>query len=285
MDIKKILKERTTTSFGISIGTGLMLESLFDPTKERYDKERVIPTRVNLNRYNGWIINVHTLIRNLLGSLTTKILLEDISSKDLELIVKEIITELYVIKSLCMSTNVSDNYISVLIPNYTKLLKKLNSNKDVSKIKYIQNNLKAIELFSKYLDKVNKVVTTIDNTIDKSKLENVIITSHYCTDLLISNNMVLLESHTGVLKQNYEMYTKYSKSSNLDYSRLPMLDIILHIVGDNTLVSGMSPKIKKQLVELSTSCKWTYRTTREKVLYDLDKDKELKTIKDNFLKE
>ena len=285
MDIKNILRDRTTTSFGISIGTGLMLESVFDPTKERYDKDRVIPTRVDLKKYNGWIINIHTLLRNLIGSFTTKVLLDDISSQDLDKIVKEIVNEIYIIKSLCLSSNLKDNYISILIPNYTKLLTKLNKDKDVSKIKYIQNNIKAINLFSNRLDSISKIVNTINNDIDKSLINNVLITSHYCIDLLMNNSMSLLESHTGVLKNNHEMYTKYSKSSNLDYSRLPMMDIILYIVGDNTLVNGLKPSIKRKLVELSVSCKWTYRTTREKVLYDLDKDSELKTIKDNFIKE
>ena len=49
-----ILQDRTTTSFGISIGTGLLLESLFDPTTDRYDTERPIPPRVDLTKYNSY---------------------------------------------------------------------------------------------------------------------------------------------------------------------------------------------------------------------------------------
>ena len=72
-ELKIILQNRTTTSFGVSIGTGLLLESMFDPIVDRYDPDRPIPPRVEMKKYPYWLINVYTLIRNILTSLTEKV--------------------------------------------------------------------------------------------------------------------------------------------------------------------------------------------------------------------
>ena len=49
--------ERTVTSFGLSIGTGLMLESALEPTEARHDDKREIPVVINLNDYTKHYYN------------------------------------------------------------------------------------------------------------------------------------------------------------------------------------------------------------------------------------
>ena len=49
------LQTRTLSSFPLSIGTGLMLESIFKPTIDRYDNERKIPQGIGIDTYNTHI--------------------------------------------------------------------------------------------------------------------------------------------------------------------------------------------------------------------------------------
>ena len=256
-EFTNLLQDRTTTSFGISIGTGLLLESLFDPTTDRYDSERPIPPRVDLNKYNYYLINGYTLIRNI------------ISSKQ----------EIYILKGLLATTNLKDNYFKLIVPEYDYLIKNFNKGKDIN-IKYIQNTITAIKLFKPYLESIDytEVVKTKGYRLDKTITYNSLITTHLPIDLLQSNYMTLLESHTGVLKDNHLWYTKYHALGSLDLSILPMNDIVYFIMGDDHMVRGVDTKYKRELYNIALEKKWSYRTTRDKILMNLSKSEGLQHI-------
>ena len=238
VDLEKILTNRTTTSFGVSIGTGLMLESVFKPTHERYDTERVIPTHVDLKNYDGWLINGYTLIQSLL-----------------------------------LSNNLDENFIMLFVPKYEKLIKRFNISKDTS-VKYITNNETIHKLFRQPLmstsEQIAKLTTVEDKVVASYAGFKYLLTSHYTLDLLQSNKWTLLESHTGVLKDNHLWYTKYHAFGTNDLSHLPMVDLLLFMLGDDQLVVGMPRKIKSELYKISIEKKWTFRTTRDKIKSDLN---------------
>ena len=70
-----VLAARSTSSFPLSVGTGLALESLFEPTQERIDPERIIPAKVDITQYDQFWINLFTLTRNLLQAIPAEYLL------------------------------------------------------------------------------------------------------------------------------------------------------------------------------------------------------------------
>ena len=289
MDAKKfqgILDKRTTTSFGVSIGTGLMLESLFSPTQPRYDDMREIPEKVHLNKYNGWIINIYTLIRNILGSLTEKIDLKDVSKENLKQILAVVREEIYIIQSLVMSSgDLNSQYVRIFIPKYDDLFEKFNRGKNMEKGTGVKNAKTGVDLFKKLIDKdeykasLNSFILEpkYGYKIDKDYTNNVLITKSFSLDLLQDLNMTLLESHTGVLKTQPQFYTKFSKSSN-DYSPIPFNDLTLFLLGDTSLVKGWSAKVKTKISSVATEKKWTYRTTKDKVKADLIRDIELNPL-------
>lgn len=281
-ELSSILTDRTTTSFGVSIGTGLLLESLFTPTTERYDPDRVIPPHVDPFKYHHYCINIYTLMRNLLNSIKVTVTLEEVDTKVLAgLVVEEILTEIRILQSLASSVELPEDWLVIYVPNYVKLVQQFNVNKDI-KLKQIQNMLFMFQLYSPYLDRI-----TLSNVIKLSSnklptiYNNSLITTHFTLDLLNSNYLTLLESHTGILKDNHTWYTKYHPVGKEDLSRLPMSDIVLYILGDHTLVRGLGITVKKELLRVAEDKNWTYRTTRDKIVSNL-KDSEIlsEAIKD-----
>ncbi len=65
-DALSVLAERTVSAFPLSIGTSLAFESLFDGRQAPYDNERELPSRINIDDYKIFLINVGTLIRNII---------------------------------------------------------------------------------------------------------------------------------------------------------------------------------------------------------------------------
>ena len=273
VDLDKILTNRTTTSFGVSIGTGLMLESVFQPTHERYDTERVIPTQVDLKNYDGWLINGYTLLRNIVTACKEPIEADTLTSKNIERIMEEIETEWAVIQSLLLSNNLDENFIMLFVPKYEKLIKRFNIAKDTS-VKYITNNETIHKLFRQPLmstsEQIAKLTTVEDKVVAFYAGFKYLLTSHYTLDLVQSNKWTLLESHTGVLKDSHLWYTKYHAFGTNDLSHLPMVDLLLFMLGDDQLVVGMPRKIKSELYKISIEKKWTFRTTRDKIKSDLN---------------
>ncbi len=136
------MTSRVTSSFHVSIGTGLMLESIFPPTAERYDSARVIPESIDITKYTAHIINAFTLVRNILSSLT------DASITDIEMLThgkielsNTILEEINIIYGLYENTKCK---LIVYIPDYITVYKSFNNNKEVgdsTKTWYINNTL------------------------------------------------------------------------------------------------------------------------------------------------
>ena len=248
-ELTTILQNRTTTSFGVSIGTGLLLESMFDPIVDRYDPDRPIPPRVEIKKYPYWLINVYTLIRNILTSLTEKVDETSIDKKVFaNAVMKVLKEEIMIIRGLVSSTDVHQDWLQLWVPRYETLIKKFNVGKDFSDLNYI-----------------SKVEPTVDYKFASTFKESLITTS-FPLDLLQSNYLTLLESHTGVLKDNHLWYTKYHPMGKTDLSRLPMSDIVLYLMGDGYLVKGASISVKRELLNLAENKNWSYRTTKEKIV-------------------
>lgn len=268
-ELTTILQNRTTTSFGVSIGTGLLLESMFDPIVDRYDPDRPIPPRVEMKKYPYWLINVYTLIRNILTSLTEKVDETSIDKKVFaNAVMKVLKEEIMIIRGLVSSTDVHQDWLQLWVPRYETLIKKFNVGKDFSDLKYIAKNIEAFKLYSpliKEISYISKVEPTVDYKFASTFKESLITTS-FPLDLLQSNYLTLLESHTGVLKDNHLWYTKYHPMGKTDLSRLPMSDIVLYLMGDGYLVKGASISVKRELLNLAENKNWSYRTTKEKIV-------------------
>lgn len=284
-DIQCILKERTTSSFGVSIGTGLMLESIADPIAPRYDPDREIPKRIDLKKYDGWIINVYTLLRNIFSSINDRSIM--LSKEVVHPVLDVLVEELLVIQSV-LEPLVGLNYVKIFLPEYDELIERFNVNKDIE-LNYIQNNIEAIKLFKKHLIGTLRSIVPLlvidpmgGYKIDHIYRKHYLLTTHMCLDLLQYDGFTLLDSHTGLIKENSQWYEKLHPVGTQDISMLPVIDLVLYILGDNQLVRGLDTKTKKELLLVAIENKWNYRTSRLKAKWDINKSKLLRDAISKF---
>jgi len=267
--LNSVLDNRDTTSFFISVGTGLMLETLFEPSTNRIDDSRVVE-KIVVNDFKVHYYNIFTLIRNILHSVSNselkRYLLKD--SNGPSAVVEVLITELEIIKELYSNTSCKP---ILFIPTYKTVYSKVSNvinPADMNDAKLHQHNfnLMCVKIFN----------LSHYNNIDIIKADyklpivsgNSLITTHYTFDLLnVLNNkrLFLLESHTGRLKDKSMFNTKYHNLGKLDKTVFPFNEILLYILGDNTLIKPFKFKVRSELHKLAMDKKWTSFTSEAKI--------------------
>lgn len=262
------LTSRVMSSFGVSIGTGLMLESLFEPTYERYDKDREIPNKIKIDNYNIHLINLHMVIRNIISASGNHKEYHIYFKNDT--LFKIALEELDNIQYLYSN---SDCIPILFVPNYSNIRKSLNYEKNVP---YNDFEFGIDTYINKMLSNYKDVLTIplIETYKIPSEFNNqkVLISTSYPVDLLNIDkvkSMDLLESHTGKLKKPDLWYTKYHKFGKNDLSHLPFNELLLYIFGDGKMIMSLPVKMKRLLLELSIKEKWTPKTGLLKMKNDI----------------
>lgn len=268
--------ERKTTSFGLSIGTGLALESLFEPTTERYDVDREIPNKVSIDKYKLHIFNIFTLARNILNAVADKDKDALLNDKHFMDVLKD---EIYLIDALYEDSKCRP---VIFIPDYSKVYKNMNNGKETGITKaYIENEKILSKLKNFRLDKDIHVFK--GNYKLPSAEGRILITTSIPIDLLNKGlNLELLESHTGKLKTKKDFYTKFHKLGKNSLEHIPFLQETLYYMGDGSIVLPQPLKIRRMFYELSVDRNWTSRTTSMKIRDDISKIPELKEVNKNF---
>ena len=238
----KYLDEYVTSSFGVNIGTGLMLESILKPTDDRIDDDRLVPNNVKISDYNTYYINLYSLLVNIAGSFSATSI-DELLKNDKTMInvfLERAISEMVMIQELI---DIDVVYYNMLYGPYDrKKLLKESTNKDSKtyKLKKAISNMVSLVLASKEVK-----VEEVDIYLPKKK-KSLISTSN-TMDLLNSNKMDLdlLEFHTGVLKQRNKFYTKVNTKVEL-----PFEEVLLFAFGDKKGLINPILNIKERKVLL-----------------------------------
>jgi len=267
------LYNREISAFPLSIGTSLALESVFTGRLPPYDPDREIPNQVNLSNYNICFINISTLHRNILGSVSKDVKLQANADDFFEVINQEIdiIQSLFKIEGGGVATPIFYimNYDGVVTKTNTDMVQLRMDRTDIQKhektvlIKTMHkfNNQNGIEVFKDY--------------IKAPQQTRALIMSHVPWDLLSHEKMSrldLLESHTGKLKPRYEWNSKYYPFGDRDMTHLPFIKKLLLIFGDKILIQPSLTKIRQIVYDISVKRSWTSMTTKAKIDMDLSID-------------
>lgn len=115
--------------------------------------------------------------------------------------------------------------------------------------------------------------------ITEASVKKALLLTHYPIDLTTSSfvRSALLESHTGNIKTKEQWYTKLYNGKEL--SAIPFTQGTLSIFGDNEMFRPMPIQYRKALIDLSKQYRWSFATTRDKILYGLN------TLKDRYMAE
>ena len=259
----EIFKEKETSSFPVAIGTGLALESMFDPVIDPYDPDREIPNKVELKDYKYHIWNIYTIIRNLLHSVAEKDKISLITDKNFT---KELNQEIDTLVNLYNNTDLT---VVIFIPDYDKVMDSFNKHKVSEFTKPMVELLAVRDYLKNYTP--DGLINTITGGFNIPRMEgNILLTTHLTVDLLNQHNKItLLESNTGKVKSKYEWYTKYHPIGKRDLDTIPMVEEVLYILGDHNMVIPAPLTTRLELYQVAIDRRWTSKTTREKIVADL----------------
>jgi hypothetical protein len=269
-----VLSNRTISSFPLSIGTALAMETFFNNRLSPYDPERQIPDRITVDQYFAIYINIGTLLRNLMGSLPT----ESVSTVDITSVIDTIYSELEVIESL-FATEGGNACKPVFYFNDYKHV--LNTIKYRSVFFRTPNNATELhyEKFHSELQKVmlksNDEIELVHEVLSPNKPIKSLILTHQAFDLLSKKKFVqldLIESHTGKLKTFNAWSSKFAPVGSIDFTNIPFNNTTLFLFGDRYLIQPSPIRLRKTVNEIAIKCFWTSVTTKEKVLFDLERE-------------
>ena len=280
-----ILASRTTSSFPLSIGTGIAMSAVFSERERAYDPKTKPPDRINLSDYTDMYVNIETLFRNMFGSIDTS---EAERIKE-TIYADYIVTEIDVIKSLMQVEGQDVCNLVFYTSDHDKIIKKVSNTKltivreHTTTKQMIYNKLKIATL--KILHKRLPEIEHFDDSFSiVPSNKKILLFSHNVLDLLSYGKFAkftLLESHTGNTKNKLTFYTKYSShSSATPLPPMPFILKLLVVFGDKEHIKAITKSARDQISDLAVKCSWTPLTTKEKISYDVDSN-----IKDLVLKQ
>lgn len=265
--------ERAVGQLPISVATSLALEGAFGIHP---DQPPVDPAPIM--QYNHLWINVRTMVRNILGAIT-----KDFYEKFEPHFIHECIhQEMQHIEGAVLSASNGGCSVVFYSPDYGKIKQALpGANYRVPGTEK--------QFFAEALERVCTTTAVeesqgVDMRSTKIKIEapthEALILTHLPIDLLSRYNfrkLDLLESHTGVIKDPAQWYSKLTNGRELP--PLPFNEFTLKVFGDNNnLLSAQPIKVRRAILEVAAQDKWTAITTRDKILASLRKieDKEIR---------
>lgn len=265
-----ILAGRATSAFPLSVGTSLALESAVLTDRPSIDPERKIPQKVNLTDYDEVWVNISTLFRNLMGSLTK----DDSKRVHPSEIAIGLTEEIEFIQNIVATETLNKTSVIFYICEYRDLNRKYPNasfrtvTTDNQKI-YKALHDDSIQRVIKHFGRV-PFIKIFNSELQTSNYRNALLISHIAHDLLSYKNfreLHLLESHTGVLKKKFQWHTKYEHGKEL--SMLPFNKVLLQLFGDNEHFKPFPIAIRKQILQIAETYKWTPATTIEKIKFNL----------------
>ena len=260
----------------ISISTAVSLEKLMESGAYK--------------AYSHIYINVSTLFRNYLGSFKVD-KTNDYNKKELDDFKKGFLDEIISINSIIINTISTRMHPVFYVCNYRSFerifidakVRKPTTNKQIM-YENIHNNvvtdtvIKLNSLFDPKNDEDEPFIKEYDVAVKGNNTTSLILT-HMPLDLLNNSSfrkLMLLESHTGAIKQKTEWISKINK--NEEAINIPFNILSIQIFGDNNLkLHSLDKPTVTAFIEVSKKGKWYSGVTMAKVIFDIRnmKDKAL----------
>lgn len=265
---RQTLAEREQGQYPLSIATSLAIESFLGKLPEA---PTVSP---EIHRTELLMINVRTLIRNLMGSMDKE------ARKVLEeyTMAESISNEIRTIETIINEE--SDGRCQTLFYycTYSDFLREFTVSIPKVANTVLQKQIQATEeTIVEYLFKEFKDSTPIEKytrNFPDTPVAAVILT-HYPVDLLQRykfNSLLLLESHTGAIKPPMMWNTKLSEGRDLEI--IPFDRMTLQLYGDNVMFVPMGIKIRQRVYKIATTKQWTPATTKDYVIHSVEQNRD-----------
>jgi hypothetical protein len=256
------IAQRTVGQYPISIATSLALESACGIHPE------IKVASPPILKYEQLWVNVRTLFRNFLGALD-KTAVKGVQAPE---IAETLAGEMDYIRSIVQDVTGGRCQVVFYVSNYNGLDRRfkhavLRMDSTDRQKEYTLIQKQTIER----LLKTNPEIKGFELKIKPTHPVRAMIITHYAYDLSAHDEftkLVLVESHTGAIKEFAQWYTKYYDGKEL--SMIPFREDFLQIFGDAETFRPFDPKLRKELIAIATKYNWTAVTTKAKILYGVD---------------
>jgi len=257
---REVISLRAVGQFPLSIATSLAFESAVGILPEAPAPEPEIQKRDLI------MVNVRTLIRNLLGSIAK----EDKPHLENYTLAEAIVSEMKVMEQLavehsngqcsvefysCTYSDVQLKFSRALIkvPTTPLQVAYMGIEKDI--IKYLKEDFKTAPPIEDYTREF------------KDRQSDALIITHFAIDLLQRyrfNSLSLLESHTGAIKPPLLWNTKLHDGR--EFEILPFDRMTLQMFGDGVIFAPMPIKIRQRLYSIAVKQQWTPASTKDWII-------------------
>lgn len=228
------------------IGIQLALETIVEPTWKRINEDREIPNRDLLANVEYIYFDIYSIMREIVNDGGITFSISEIHER-------------------------CDSVISTLseIPELGGILRFVNTFVYASKIpKQIKMPVKDTKK-SKMMRLLESAITSYrikTSIVTNLPTRNVILFTHHTTYLAtmidIGKQLIILESHTGILLTNNLLGKKYRKTNLFDVRQLPLTLSLLKVIGDDNYVLGDKDLFKKHIKSIIS---WNLKTPKSTI--------------------
>lgn len=253
----------------ISIGTSFSLQGLYNTHPDK-KPEKTLPA----SKGDVLYINVRTLLRNIFNA-TESDKVTNVKVRDYVTAIKDEIKDI----NSFMENQEHKLKLYFYLPTYASLAKEFGRAAELrmpstelqkQKLEIEKQVFSILEQEQKALEEDRRYINVIDMEIKAPERERAFILTHLPVDLLYIkgfSNVLLLESHTGKVKSENEWYTKFHVDGN---ERIPFNKATLSFFGDSGgMFKAQNHKARKAIQSIADKYKWTYQTTKDKMLLNL----------------
>ena len=265
------LHYRKTSGFSLSLATGLAMETIFRPRQEVFDPDRVVP-KAPTRAYGALVVNVQTLIRNIINACEQQYWVGLNSGLVLEVLQQE----MEVLRSLCLNEGMGRIQPLFFTSDYDTIMVGLSP---IFKLR--EDTTPTLRMLRSLTDntvldlrRTHEQVFQIGDVEKMCRASDNLMLTHRPMDLLIYPNvhwLSLLESHTGKIKDYREWNTKYHRFPDARFDRLPFLRVLLYLFGDSSTITPTSLKIRRKILDEAERDRWNPTTSDFRVMSCLSK--------------
>ena len=223
------LEARTKGLYPVSIGTSIALEALLGTSKDHPHPKDIPPY---WRSYNCLCINVRTLFRNIISSVSTS-LLSLVNYTEIE---TKLMNEMVVIKNIIATHTDGQLLVGFYLNSYSKIKRMFKQGEPTIVRTVKQKHVQQLEM--NVLNKLANNPLINSENISLEKTDERILTgmgkniylTHLPVDLLLAQtvNPTLLESHTGRIKNIYTLYSKLKNANEY----VPFNKFTIQLFGD-----------------------------------------------------
>lgn len=263
--------DRAVGSYPLSISTSLAIEGGLGVHPDHPAGKYLLTDFEEL-----WV-NVKTLFRNYYNAQGR----ENFAATDLQEEVDHFNTEINNLISVVKMETEGKVNVVLYLPDYNKVKTKFPHallRTDTTDIQRAYTDSMVAVINQVLLDRKEQIKIYAD-LIKENSSKKALLLTHFPIDLTTTSfpRLALLESHTGNIKTKESWHTKLYNGKEL--SAIPLTQGTLTIFGDSEMFRPLPIQYRKALIDLSKQYRWSFATTKDKILYGLN------TLKDRYMAE